>query len=420
MLKNSIIECIGNTPLVKIDEKIHWITGLEIFAKCEFLNPFGSVKDRTALGLLQNAGDATEIIESSSGNTAKALGVLAGISGKKFTTITNRIKQKEIEEILQIIWMEIENLPPGSECPDPNDPNSPFAVIKQKMEENPWKYYWTDQYTNEANPAVHKATTAVEIERDLGNLDYFFGGLGTTGTTMWVAKYFQQKNTKIIGIITAPKSYLPGIRNVEEMREVGLFEPELYSAHESVDEQSAIDAMLLLIRKCGLLVGPTSGASFAGMLNFFHKQKKEDLQWKKAVFIACDRLEPYTWYLKEKRPSLFGEEKNLLQNFTKKSETKYTKELSNNQLQIVIDMRSNASYEIAHIRGSLNFPFAELQKYFTENYLPFPKESELVFVCPFGEESEIVAQLAENLGYNATSLANGFLGYKKSHPEHII
>lgn len=184
MIKNSIIDCIGNTPLIKIDEKIHGFQGLEIFAKCEFLNPFGSVKDRTALGLLKNSGDATHIIESSSGNTAKALGILSQIFDKKFTTVTNRIKQKEIQEILEIIGIEIENLPPGSECPDPNDPNSPFAVIKRKMEENPGKFYWTDQYTNEANPAIHETTTAVEIEKDLGTLDYFFGGLGTTGSTM--------------------------------------------------------------------------------------------------------------------------------------------------------------------------------------------------------------------------------------------
>lgn len=193
MIKNSIIECIGNTPLIRIDEKIHGIEGMEIFAKCEFLNPFGSVKDRTALGLLEDAGNATHIIESSSGNTAKALGVLASIFDKKFLTVTNRIKQQEVEDILRVIGVEIENLPPGSECPDPNDPNSPFAVIKKILQKNPETYYWTDQYTNPANPKMHEKTTAVEIEKDLGIPDYFFGGLGTTGTTMGVAKYFSGK-----------------------------------------------------------------------------------------------------------------------------------------------------------------------------------------------------------------------------------
>lgn len=137
MIKNSIIDCIGNTPLVKIDENIHGFKGLEIYAKCEFLNPFGSIKDRTALALLENTKNNEAIIESSSGNTAKALGVLAGMLGKEFVSVTNRIHYREIEDILKIIGMELEILPPGPECPDPNDPNSPFGVIQRIMSENP-------------------------------------------------------------------------------------------------------------------------------------------------------------------------------------------------------------------------------------------------------------------------------------------
>lgn len=193
MIKNSIIDCIGNTPLIKIDEKIHGFKGLEIYAKCEFLNPFGSVKDRTALGLLRDSGDAENIIESSSGNTAKALGILAGMSGKKFLTVTNRIKQQEVEDILRIIGIELEMLPPGPECPDPNDPNGPFAVIQRTMAKDPAKYYWTDQYRNLANPNMHETTTAPEIEEDIGVPDFFFGGLGTTGTTLGVSTYFSGK-----------------------------------------------------------------------------------------------------------------------------------------------------------------------------------------------------------------------------------
>lgn len=125
MIIKSITECIGQTPLLLIPESVHGIFGLEMYAKLEYLNPFGSVKDRTALGILKGS-EALDIIESSSGNTAKALGILAGLAGQKFLTVTNRIKQREIEDILRIIGVEIKNLPPGSECPDPNDPNSPF------------------------------------------------------------------------------------------------------------------------------------------------------------------------------------------------------------------------------------------------------------------------------------------------------
>ena len=90
------------------------------------------------------------------------------------TSVTNRIKQKEVEDILRIIGVDIESLPPGSECPDPNDPNSPFRVIQSMIDTNPKKYYWTDQYTNTANPGIHSDTTAREIDTDIGTPDYFF------------------------------------------------------------------------------------------------------------------------------------------------------------------------------------------------------------------------------------------------------
>jgi pyridoxal-5'-phosphate-dependent protein, beta subunit len=263
MIINNIQEVIGNTPLFLIPEKIHGIKGLELYAKCEFLNPFGSVKDRTAMGLLREAQNHEYIIESSSGNTAKALGILASIQGKKLLDVSRKMHQQEVEDIIKIVGTEIKSLPAGSECPDPNDPNSPLEVIKRIMSENPGKYYYTDQFSNTGNPKIHEETTAKEIDDDIGTPDFFFAGLGTTGSSKGIRDYFVSRgNMKSIGIITAGHSHLPGIRNSQEMFEVGLFDPKLYADFSEVDEQNAIDHMLVLIRKCGLLVGPTSGATF--------------------------------------------------------------------------------------------------------------------------------------------------------------
>ena len=421
MIIKNIKELIGNTPLLLIDEKIHGIPWAEIYAKCEFLNPFGSVKDRTAMGLLEASGESEWIIESSSGNTAKALGMLAQIEGKQLLDVSRKMHIQEVEDVLKIIGVELHELPAGSECPDPNDPNSPFEVIKKYMRENPWKYYFTDQFSNEWNPKIHELTTAKEIDNDIGSPDFFFAWLGTTGSSKGVQDYFAKTGKmKTVGIATAGSSHLPWIRNSQEMFEVGLFKPELYEGFEEVDEQAAIDNMLVLIRKCGLLVGPTSGATFAWMLNFLKKQKPSDLIGKKAVFIACDRLESYTWYLREKRKSLF-EEGDFSDNHVMIGESaEITENLDENTGTIVVDMRSYASYEISHIKGSLSFPFEDLRKYLQQDYLPFPKESKIIFVCPFGEESVMLANMAKNLGYNASSLAGGFLEFKEKNPEKII
>lgn len=143
------------------------------------------------------------------------------------------------------------------------------------------------------------------------------------------------------------------------------------------------------------------------MLQYFKKQDPETLKGKKAVFIACDRLEPYTGYLREKRKSLFQQEDALqsLEIAQVSSTVETIERISLGSDEIIVDMRSYASYEMEHIQGSLNFPFAELKKYLAHDYLPFPKESQIIFVCPFGEESALLADMATRIGYRASSLA---------------
>lgn len=416
MILTSIIEHIGNTPLLLIPEDIHGFIGLEIYAKLEFLNPFWSIKDRTALGIMKESGNK-DIIESSSGNTAKGLGILANLSNKKFLTVTNRIKQKEIESILKIIWVEIKNLPPGSECPDPHDPNSPFWVIKRIVSENPWKYYWTDQYTNEANPAIHRDTTAREIDDDIGIPDFFFSGLGTTGSSRGIIEYFDEKiwEMKSIGIITAVGSYIPWIRNSHEMSEVWLFVKKYYTDIIPVNDQDAIDSMLTLIQKCGMLVWPTTWAVYHGMISYLRSLDLESLNRKKVVFIACDRVEPYTSYIREKCPDLFewnkkkkGIQKTIL---WKSQEILYQEFYDSFENFLIIDLRSCGSYDLGHIDGSICVSSPEIQNFISKWFLPFPKEKHIVFICPYWEESIIISQIANGMGYETSSLKWGYQEY---------
>ena len=105
MILNSIVDYIGNTPLLKIPEEVHGVQNVTLYAKCELFNPLGSVKDRTALGLLKEHIDILKnngktFVESSSGNTAKAMQVILSMNGIKFKTITNRIRAPEIRDIL--------------------------------------------------------------------------------------------------------------------------------------------------------------------------------------------------------------------------------------------------------------------------------------------------------------------------------
>lgn len=413
MILNNIAQYIWNTPILLIPESIHGIIWTEIYAKLEYLNPFWSIKDRTALWLLRWYTNDKTVIELSSGNTAKWLGCLANIMGGEVNIVTNRIRLDSMREMMYILWINLEELPPWSECPDPNDPNTPFGIIESRVKNVPSKYFWTAQYRNPENPQIHEDTTGDEILKDLGAIDYFFSGIGTSGSSKGIQTRLNRSGkVDAIGIITHPWSYIPWIRNLDELREVWLFEHKNYREILSIRDQDAIDGMLTLIRKCGMLVWPTTWAVYHGTITYLRSLDSESLRGKKVVFIACDRVEPYTSYIREKRPELFEEKKEEKKESTKLWELKtIIRENITDGKYLLIDMRSYPSYELGHIPGSLSFPFYKLQEYLKDGYLPFPKESPLVFICPFWEESAIMSQIASGLGYESYSLEGWYSNF---------
>jgi cysteine synthase B len=285
-----ITQLIGNTPLLEIDPSVHGLKNINLFAKLELLNPFGSVKDKTAWNMLRHDLDnikakSQTVIESSSGNTAKALQMILSMHKVPFKIVTNRIQVREVKQILQLIGTEIEELPGQSQCLDPTDPNDPQFIVEQIINSEPEKYFHTSQYTNMRNLEAHTVMTGEEIAKDLERVDYFFGGLGTTGSTRGTGIRLKTTNPQLknIGIIASKGEGLPGIRNADEMYEVGLFDNKFYDTIIEVTVDESIDAMLTLIRSCGILSGPTGGASFAAVLKYF-KKIDEQLDGKNGTY----------------------------------------------------------------------------------------------------------------------------------------
>ena len=210
MLINKITDLIGQTPLLRLEPSLHGLKNIDLYAKLELLNPFGSVKDKSAWMVLKDdiekiALNGQTVIESSSGNMAKAMQLLCGMHGVQFRTITNRIKVPEAKQILQVLGARVDELPGQSECPDPTDPNDPIAVIQQIVNAEPKKYFHTSQYTNEKNIEAHYSMTGKEIQDDLKKVDFFIGGLGTTGSTRGAGTYLKEHNPtlKNIGVIAS-------------------------------------------------------------------------------------------------------------------------------------------------------------------------------------------------------------------------
>ena len=429
MLYKSVTELIGNTPLIEISKEITKLKNINVYAKCELYNPFGSLKDRAGYAMLKDEiqklkENKMTVIESSSGNTAKALQIICSMNGIPFKTVTNRIKIPETKEILKVAGAEIEELPGLSECPDPTDPNDPVAYIERIVSENPNKYYHTNQYTNLKNPKAHYEHTGKEIYDDLGKVDYFFGTLGTTGSSRGTIEYLleKNKNLKKIGIIAEKGDTIPGIRNKDEMYEVGIFNKSLYDEIISVNSDEAVEEMLVLNRKCGILGGPTSGAAFKGTLKYLRKIDDKLKEPANAVFIACDRMEWYMSYIKKRRPEIFDSEikRETIRTLTEE-DMKYAKTIDINNAEewieknnpIIIDLRGNLAYKNGHIANAINITdifFEDL----VDNGTPFSKENSVLLVCSIGDKSKKFSSLLNKKGMNVYSIENGMTAWREN------
>ena len=429
MLYKSVTELIGNTPLIEISKEITKLKNINVYAKCELYNPFGSLKDRAGYAMLKDEiqklkENKMTVIESSSGNTAKALQIICSMNGIPFKTVTNRIKIPETKEILKVAGAEIEELPGLSECPDPTDPNDPVAYIERIVSENPNKYYHTNQYTNLKNPKAHYEHTGKEIYDDLGKVDYFFGTLGTTGSSRGTIEYLleKNKNLKKIGIIAEKGDTIPGIRNKDEMYEVGIFNKSLYDEIVSVNSDEAVEEMLVLNRKCGILGGPTSGAAFKGTLKYLREIDDKLKEPANAVFIACDRMEWYMSYIKKRRPEIFDSEikRETIRTLTEE-DMKYAKTIDVNNVEewieknnpIIIDLRGNLAYKNGHIANAINITdifFEDL----VDNGTPFSKENTILLVCSIGDKSKKFSSLLNKKGMNVYSLENGMTAWREN------
>ncbi len=436
MRYDSITEAIGNTPLVRIDPAVHGLRHIDLYAKLEMLNPFGSVKDRPAWNMalphLEAAGRRGEtVVELSSGNTAKALALLAGMHGLRFKSVTNRMRVPEIKELLLLLGAEIEELPGQSECLDPTETDDPLTRFHQALTEPGSAYLHTDQYFNPRNTEAHAAGTGPEIVKDLDGRapDWFIACVGTAGSSTGVARVLREHNpeVRVLGLVAHKSDFIPGIRTIDEVHQVGLFDPATYDTIESVTSEEAIDGMLTLIRRCGLLSGPTGGAAYQGAIRHLRAvdaELTESESRRTAVFIVCDRAESYLSYVRQRRPELLGQPRRghsaaALTGAEVEAQAKVIgiddarRWLADAEPSpLVVDLRGPHAYAALHIEGSVNI-VDELFEELVRDGLPFSKRRPVLLACPVGEKSARYAALLTRMGHpDVRSLAGGIVAWR--------
>lgn len=425
MIIEHMTDLIGNTPLLKIPKSITGFKNIDLYAKLEMMNAFGSVKDRTAWGMVKDdledikkSGKA--IYENSSGNTAKSLQAIANIHGIKFHLVSALEKVREQKEVLQIMGSEIEEIAGASDCFDPTDPNDPQYLIERKVSENPGKLFFTSQFTNMKNPDFHEQTTAREIAEDLGNIDYFFGGLGTTGSSLGISKYFHARNPnfKSIGVAGDLGHFIPGIRNLGQMMESTMFQRNYYNHVYTLTEKDALDGMMKLVRECAVLCGPSSGANFTAALRYLKEIDDVQTAPQKAVFIVCDRMEWYISFIKDRMPELFGkkEKSSSLHAFSSSgidivpaiTAENIGRWKVQNPGGLIIDTRAAQSFDLIRIPGSINIPQEQFEKLIDDKN-PFSEEISVLIVCAIGERSRHFAAYLNSIGAKAYNLEGGIM-----------
>ncbi len=268
--KNSVLELVGNTPLVKINNLTKHLQNVEIYAKLEAYNPGGSVKDRPALRMVEEAESSGElthdkvILDSTSGNTGIAYAWIGAIKGYKVELVMPLNVSEERKRIVGAFGAKIT-------FSDPLE-GSDGAILEARrlLKENPKKYFKPDQYNNPANTNAHYLTTGREIfEQTNGSVTHFIATIGTGGTIMGTGKRLKEFNSQIQVIAAEPEYPLHGIEGLKHM--ASSIVPDIY--HEDqldgkipIPTEEAYDMSKRLALEEGLFMGQSSGAAMWGAL----------------------------------------------------------------------------------------------------------------------------------------------------------
>lgn len=422
MIVKKMTDLIGNTPLLKLDSSVTGLQNIDVYAKLEMLNPFGSVKDRTAWAMVKDDIKKIQernmtIYENSSGNTAKSLQAIASIYGIKFHLISSLAKVDEQKQVLQIMGASIQELSGSNDCFDPSDNNDPQYLLERTAKSRPDEIFFTSQFTNQKNPNFHELTTGEEIAKDLKKVDFFFNGLGTSGSSLGISIRLKKDNVNLntIAVIPDKGHFLPGIQSFSNLWENSLYREDQYDQFVSIKEQEAIDGMLTLNRKCGVLCGVTAGANYYAAIKYLSQIDETLTERKTAVFIVCDRMEWYISYLKERRPEIFHErvKRDSFASFDLDSEEP-AKRINVDDLEffikskspIIIDIRSPMAFKIHRLPNAINIPQEIFDRLLNQTD-PFPKDKPILLVCAVGERTQRHAAYMMKKGYDAYSLEDG-------------
>lgn len=294
MYCNSVLEMIGNTPLISLKQT----TEMEIYAKAEFLNPGGSIKDRIALNMIEQAEKdgklkpGMTIIEPTSGNTGIGLALCGVRKGYDVIIVMPENMSDERKKIIKALGAQLVLTPPELSIGGAVDKATEIAASSDK-------YFVPQQFKNRANPDIHYKKTARELTEQLGKkIDIYVSGIGSGGTLEGVAEYLLELNPNCKIVAVEPKNVSallgdePGLHQIQGIGDgfiPDILDTKIITDIVEVTDDDAINTARELARVQGLLVGTSSGANVWAAMRMAEKYGKD----KVIATVLADRAERY-------------------------------------------------------------------------------------------------------------------------------
>lgn len=294
------------TPLVRIN-RLNPAPGFQLFAKLEWMNPFGSVKDRAAACMLRDLVARGElsaergVVEPTSGNTGISMAALAAVLGFRMRAVVPDRVPMEKKVLLRIAGAELDVVNDAL-CPSPGLGEGSINLAKTRARAEQGRYALPNQYENELNERAHYETTGPELwSQTEGRITHLFVSLGTCGTAMGCSRYLKERNPAVRVIAVQPSAGhdIPGLRNLSELGVSRLFDPARLDEVLEVDYEQAYTRALDLARREGLLAGPSSGLVLEGA-----RRVAEEARVGLGVMIFPDSVFKYVSSMLRHRPEL--------------------------------------------------------------------------------------------------------------------
>jgi cysteine synthase len=300
---DNLLDQCGNvqhpTPIVRLNRVLP-NPRVALYVKCEWVNPFGSIKDRTAKWLLSGLVERGEldgktVVEATSGNTGIALAAISQLLGVRMIATAPYALSPEKSALLRAFGAEVHLTPPDDDS-GMHPMDVAFRMAERLVAEHPNEYVMPNQYDNPDNARAHYESTGPEIWKQTeGKVRYFFAGLGTCGTVVGTGRYLHEMdpNIRVIGIEPVPGHHISGLKNMEETAVPANLDRSVIDEIVYVDDAMTDEAARLLYRHEALQVGPSAAAIAAGAIKYLRDTDKSGV----AVSIAPDSGQKAASYL---------------------------------------------------------------------------------------------------------------------------